>query len=588
MTDTNGHGPRTCVIYARVSTEAQRERGLSLPGQIRELRAWAEREGYRVLEAVGDGGGKDSKRDNLDRPGINRVLDLCERQRVDVVVAQSRDRFGEYPYPDLLAGMLAQHGAKMRTPDDAGEGEDAEIANMFRDWMARRERRNTARRSRSKKLEKARQGWIVPSHTPTYGFGYAGPKKERTYEVEPDHMAVVSRIFRMVGVERLGIRTVARKLNTEGVPTPPLPNKIKHPEKGRDWNRQFIRDCIAQDVYRAHAPEEIGALVDQGFMAPEVAVRLDPEKSYGIWWYEGGDYEGVKHRVAVPVPDSGVPREWVDAARAEVESHVSPSSAGGRPFWELSGGVLYCSGCGRRMMTHTVKRTPKSKGTKTYHYYRCSRVLDVTKTPCPSPMYVNAERAEGTVWGFVSELMTRPERIVEGFDRLIEQERSRLRGDPEQDALRLHGELEALARRRGAYQDQQAAGMMTLEELGHKLQAIEEGREAVERELEACRGRGERVERLEEIKQRWLGGEQMWTTYIEGLDHRSATPERKRTLYRELELRVVALSKDELEVSGVFGTETVYASAPSCSPPCTPTTPRRRSRGLPRWGSSLF
>src|SRR5687767_4574974 len=36
----------TAILYARVSSKAQAERGLSLPGQLRELREWAEREGY--------------------------------------------------------------------------------------------------------------------------------------------------------------------------------------------------------------------------------------------------------------------------------------------------------------------------------------------------------------------------------------------------------------------------------------------------------------------------------------------------------------------------------------------------------------
>jgi site-specific DNA recombinase len=104
----------TCVLYARVSNKSQAERGLSLPGQFRELRAWTEREGFRVIEEFSDKGGKDSKRDVLDRPGINRIFDVCECQRIDVVIAQSRDRFGEYPIPDMLEMQLSRYGTKLR------------------------------------------------------------------------------------------------------------------------------------------------------------------------------------------------------------------------------------------------------------------------------------------------------------------------------------------------------------------------------------------------------------------------------------------------------------------------------------------
>ena len=48
MTLTNGHGPKTAVFYARVSTEELSKTGYSIPEQLRELRAYAMREGYRV------------------------------------------------------------------------------------------------------------------------------------------------------------------------------------------------------------------------------------------------------------------------------------------------------------------------------------------------------------------------------------------------------------------------------------------------------------------------------------------------------------------------------------------------------------
>ena len=45
--------------------------------------------------------------------------------------------------------------------------------------------------------------------------------------------------------------------------------------------------------------------------------------------------------VGVPVPDSGIPREWVLAARQAIENYEKTSNCG-RRFWELTGGVLRC------------------------------------------------------------------------------------------------------------------------------------------------------------------------------------------------------------------------------------------------------
>jgi len=600
MSKTNSYGSETAILYARVSGRGQVEEGHSLDGQLRELRAWAEHEGVRVLEEVKDGA---FKRDTLDRPGINRILDICEERRVDVVMSWQRDRFGEYPLPDVLTGQLARHGTMLRSLDDSGEGEAGELHNMFNDWMARRERRKTAKRSRMGKLEKARSGYVVASHTPTYGFEYSGPRKRRTYKVREEHMRIVRYIFRMMAVERLGIHAVARRLNQEGVPTPPTPTKRKNPERGRDWSRQFIRACILNDAYKPHTPEEIAALVEQGFMSPDVAALLDPEELYSIWWYIGKDYDGNHHRVAVPVCDAGIPREWVNAGRKILKANLHrASTAGGRECWELSHGFLICAGCGRRMQTHAI-RSPRH-GT-THLYYRCATIQETTKEPCPANVRLSAKHVEAAVWNFIAGLSASPEQIVTGLDRLIEKERSKLRGDPDEEIRALHGRLEALGGRRGAYQDQQAAGYMTLEELGAKLEELEEVTKAVERELEACKNRGERVRQLEETQDLfafrgaswgWLEETGEWTTVdtpdgeyqvrffpdefktslreagregaLRGL--KQFTPEQRRQRYRELELRVVAHSKEEIEVNGLFDTETVYISASSPTPSIRP------------------
>jgi hypothetical protein len=42
-------------------------------------------------------------------------------------------------------------------------------------------------------------------------------------------------------------------------------------------------------------------------------------------------------RIGVPVPDSGIPCEWVDAARDALKNNRRPARAGNRE-WELSGG----------------------------------------------------------------------------------------------------------------------------------------------------------------------------------------------------------------------------------------------------------
>ena len=59
-------------------------------------------------------------------------------------------------------------------------------------------------------------------------------------------------------------------------------------------------------------------------------------------------------------------------------------------------------------------------------------------------------------------------------------------------------EIADSAQRRSAYQDQQAAGLMSLEELGSKLRNSDNTRRMAERELAALRDHRRRVQDLEQ------------------------------------------------------------------------------------------
>ena len=82
-------------------------------------------------------------------------------------------------------------------------------------------------------------------------------------------MAVVKRIFRMVGTEGVAIRGVKRIFEREGLPTP---------EGKKIWGQFFIREAIRDDAYRPHSFEEIESLVAKGQMAAEVSCRQSTQE----------------------------------------------------------------------------------------------------------------------------------------------------------------------------------------------------------------------------------------------------------------------------------------------------------------------
>jgi len=429
------------------------------------------------------------------------------------------------------------------------------LADGILDQLAKFERAKVAERTRRGRVRKAKQGKIVGSSPrATYRFRYNATRDG--YLVEEETMRVVERIFRMIGGECMTLRTVARTLERDGVPPP---------NGGTWWSTQTIRDIILEDCYKPHAFKEMQELV-----SPEVTARLDPERNYGVSWYnrrkvtkrqvledgpEGRRYRKVQKNsekprsewVAIPVPDSGIPRGLVDLARERIKANISPAKVTSR-FWELSGGIIYCGSCGKRL---DCQRTRKSSSGDYNHYYRCRTRARYGPESCSLDGMRRADDIEALVWRFVSDMMKDPKQLREDLERVVEQERQGARGNSEPEVKAWLDKLAEVDCKRSGFQDMAAEGLITLDELRTKLAGLEVIRTTAERELKALRSRREKLVALEQDKETVL------ETYAqmapEALD--SLTPKERHQFYRMLRLRVVVQPGGRTQVGGAFNSD---------------------------------
>ena len=569
MTSTNGHGPKRTILYARVSTDEQARSGYSLAQQIEALREYAAREGYEVLEEVEDPGQSGA---SLERPGMDRVRDLVAGGGVAVVLAQDRDRFAREPaYVYLLRKEFEDHSTKLKALNDRGDDTpEGELTDGILDQLAKYERAKITERTRRGMLRRVRQGNPNVTGQPRYGFRY-NEAKDALVVHEPE-MRVVEKIFRMAA-EGLGLNAVQGRLHAAGVPT----------ARGKPvWDLQMIRRVIASDMYRPHSFEEISELV-----APEVAARLDPGGKYGIQWYnrqrvttrsvsEPDGNGGRRYRkkrtfrwrpkdewIAIPVP-ACLPRELVDRARALVGGGRARERKHLAREWELRG-MMRC-GCGWKMGT----RTAESSG-RHFYYYVCKRSPAARKVGECAQRCVRATRVEDAVWRFVSELLKDPYRIRAGIEELIEREREAGRDDPEREIRHWEERIAECSRLRRAYQDQQAAGLMTLEELASKLAQVEETSGVAEAELKALRSREERARELKADRDALVAS--FAETVPEALDNLSGD-ERSR-VYEMLQLEVTP-DPEGYKVSGALCSRRPTGRCRSCSTKDSSSAPLTR------------
>src|SRR3712207_4065978 len=343
MNSTTADGSKRAILYCRVSGEEQRKKGYSLADQLDALRAWCSDNGYEIIEEVEDGGYSGAY---LERPGLDRVREMVAAGGADAVVVLYRDRIARGVYAQLLAEEFRDHGARLVALNSRGDDSpDGELGDNILDVIAAWERKKIAERMNRGKRRKAKEGKVVAGPRPHYGFRFNGTRDG--YIVDGEKMSVVKRIFRMVAVEGMALNAVRRTMENDHIPSP---------SGARYWSNQYLRNCINDDVYLAHTCAEISERV-----SPEVAATLDPSRNYGVWYYgterhtysqkretapDGSlRYRKIKKSVpvpredwiAVPVPDSGIPREWVMAARSSIEGNRWFSNAGHR-VWELTGG----------------------------------------------------------------------------------------------------------------------------------------------------------------------------------------------------------------------------------------------------------
>jgi hypothetical protein len=173
-------------------------------------------------------------------------------------------------------------------------------------------------------------------------------------------------------------------------------------------------------------------------------------------------------------------------ARERIKNYVRPSRAADR-YWELKG-IVYCV-CGCRLVPRTAGK---------YRYYVCTRYSRDGKAACEHGKNWPAESLEADVRQFALNLIRNPEVLREKARAEADRLKETLRR-PERKIKHWADQLANVDRLRSGYQDQAAAGLMTLDELGSKLKQLDERRAVAEDELDRLRDTQQQVDYLDDL-----------------------------------------------------------------------------------------
>jgi site-specific DNA recombinase len=225
-----------CAIYARISTDMQREE--SIEDQFRECERLAKAQGFEVVarfQDIGISGGTTS------RPGYQALLTAARADQFEVIVTEDISR---------LWRNRAEFGPRSAELEDLGidwvscVGQDTRrdgwgLVISILGAMAEYARKEASYRTRRGLEGLAKAG--KPTGRKPYGYIPASKSETKTFEINHEQAAVVERIFKLY-VDGYSPRAIATMLNNEGVPSPKANTKFKK-YRNLGWRGSAIAGC---------------------------------------------------------------------------------------------------------------------------------------------------------------------------------------------------------------------------------------------------------------------------------------------------------------------------------------------------------
>lgn len=374
---------KKAVLYARVSTDDQADKGYSLPSQLEMCRKYAERLGYDIVaELREDYSGATAI---ADRPTGKQLAAMVRTRMTDAVIVYQVDRLSR-DIVDLLATVRIwiQAGIEVHTCDIGKIESELDIVLVIKGWQGSDERKKIRERTMRGKRAKAEAGKLIACRPP-YGYTYLRDQNNKviTLVIDEATAQVVRLIYQwyVYGDENgkaLPGWAIAKRLSEMHVPTP---GELR-------TNRRLYKRKRPSGVWNMYT----------------IIAILSEEAYAGTWHFNETSRATRKVRaseehILINVPAIIDPGTWKKAQDQKTHNKAMSNRNGKRDY--LLRGLITC-GCERAMCGQFGRR----RG----HYICTSYHLHPTERK-PHICHVRQEAIEGDLWREIEELFTDLDRL---------------------------------------------------------------------------------------------------------------------------------------------------------------------------------
>ena len=400
--------PKVCALYARVSS-AKQAKDCTIDSQIQTLKEKIVSDGGQCIDDMvfSDAGVSGA---TLIRPELERLRDAVSVGAVDLVYIHSPDRLSrKYAHQALLMEEFASAGVTVQFLNHKiGSSPEEEMLLQMQGMFAEYERAKIIERHRRGKLHRARVGSVNVLSGAPYGYRYTRKQqdgKPAQYVIDLEQAKVVRQIFHWIGVERLSIGAVCRRLGEANIPT----------KTGKSsWDRSVVWGMLQNPAYMGRAAfgkTKAGALMPR--IRPQKHSAETPRKPHSTHRVQRQDW------IEIPVPPI-VNEQLYEAVQAQLDENRKRARVGERGAKYLLQGLVVCGHCHYAYYGKPVSR-PSAKGKKRYAYYRCigtdayrfagQKICDNTQVP--------TQRLDDLVWAEVINALENPARLKNEYERRL-------------------------------------------------------------------------------------------------------------------------------------------------------------------------
>jgi len=420
------------VIYARVSSDQQAKKDLSISAQLRALRAFAAEKDWTIVSEYVD---KAKSGRTANRPAFLRMLAAVKHQEIDTLLVWKLDRLARnMEISTSLDAHLRKCGVRIislhENIDDTPQGKlTARMFESFAEFYSNNLSQDIQRGLR----EVARRGFFPFSHA---AIGYQKIQVQdgsaERYQLSPDpiYAKVIVDIFEQYA-QGVTVPTIAKALNEGGLLT----------NLGRRWVKKHLYKILRNPVYCGditvgkHYVDALGK-VNPGNNPVTVKDVHEPLVSRELFHrvQETLDLRSGSHAV----------RRW----------SVSPY---------LLSGLVQCGICGSFMSGTDAK-------SGAYHYYVCGRYYSEGTTECPG-IRVRQSRLEDFVITQVRDRILTPDNIRE-LTTMVNEELREGETAIQERIVVVRQELENLAKRLDKHYEALETGALSIADSATRIREV--------------------------------------------------------------------------------------------------------------------